>query len=111
MSRIKKLHWLLLMAVLTVGLGSVAHARTMSLFGKISWATGAPVIGLEVKLAGDNRELAKTFTNDNGMYAFFDLPKPLQNVVITVSDRAGVLKQVHVEAPDPGGRVADIVIE
>ena len=79
--------------------------------GRVQWANGVPAIGLEVKIVQGSHELAKTFTNEKGLYAFFSLQQPLVNFSIIVSDRNRVLGRTEVSRVGADGRVADIIVQ
>ncbi len=86
-------------------------AQPPSCRGRVQWANGVPAIGLEVKIVQGSRELAKTFTNEKGLYAFFSLQQPLVNFSIIVSDRNRVLGRTEVSRVGADGRVADIIVQ
>ena len=53
-----------------------ALAQSSGLRGKVRWITGAPAVGVEVKIMQNERMVAITYTNDRGLYAFFNIKKP-----------------------------------
>lgn len=88
-----------------------ALAQPSSLRGKVRWITGAPAIGMEVKIQRNKRVMAVTYTNDRGLYAFFNINPPFHGIVVVVSDSYRVLKEKHITDIGPNGELPDITIE
>ena len=102
-----------LLFILVIGLllFTDALAQSPSLRGKVRWVTGAPAIGLEVKIQQNNRVVAITYTNERGLYAFFNINTPLHGVVVIVSDSYRVLKEKRITGDGSNEKIPDIVIE
>ena len=88
-----------------------AMVQESQLRGKVVWASGTPAIGLEVKVQANNRVLATAFTNENGLYAFFESTLPRREFTIVVADRNRILKEVRVAAPEGDGAIPVITLE
>lgn len=102
-----------LLFILVIGLllSTNALAQSPSVRGKVTWVTGSPAVGLEVKIQKNNRVVAVTYTNAKGLYAFFNINTPLAGLVIVVSDGYRVLKEKRITGNGPNEKISDIVIE
>lgn len=101
-----------LLFVLVCGflLSTVALSQPSNFRGKLTWATGAPAIGLEIKLQQNGNVLGITYTNERGLYAFFNINAPRNGLVIIVSDSYRVLKEVSITGIEPNGELPDIAL-
>lgn len=88
-----------------------ALCQNSSLRGKVVWASGAPAVGLEIKLNQNNRVIATTYTNDRGLYAFFNINIPSDEMVIVVADRNRILKEQPLSDNGSTSIIPDIVLE
>jgi len=77
----------------------------------VIWVTGAPAIGLEIKLQQNDRVLAITYTNERGLYGFFNINTPLHELVVIVSDSYRVLKEERITEVGFNGELPEIAIE
>jgi len=103
--------FLLFILVFVVLMSTDALAQSSSLRGKVRWVTGAPAIGLEIKLQQNDKVLAITYTNESGLYAFFNINTPLHGLLVIVSDSFRVLKEERITEVGPNGKLQDIAIE
>lgn len=92
--------YLLLILAGMIFLAEASRAQDSSLRGRVIWRSGAPVIGMEVRLEKDNQTLERTFTNQSGMYAFFGIDPSIGEFVVVIADRSRVLKEVRMYYPD-----------
>ncbi|MHB8808714.1 MAG: hypothetical protein ACYC9M_01705 [Desulfobulbaceae bacterium] len=101
----------LLVFAIAVFFATDAMAQDSPLRGKVIWASGAPAIGLEVKVQVNSSVLATAFTNENGLYAFFESSLPRRDFTIVIADRNRVLKEVTVAGPEGDGTIPVIILE
>lgn len=80
------------------------------LFGTVRWHSGPPAHGLEVQLLRGTQMMAATFTDQEGFYAFANLPGQPGEYRILVRSARGVLAEMPVPPVPPGGVVPPITL-
>ena len=105
--------FVLFIFLLEVLIATDSFSQSFSMRGKVTWTSGTPAIGMEVQLQQkQNRQvLASTYTNDKGLYAFFDINAPPHEFLIVISDRNRVLQQETLSGSGANSVIPDIIIE
>jgi hypothetical protein len=107
----KRNGWILF-CVAVVGLVSLLPVDALSavLRGRVLWANGTPAMGFEVKIVQASKDVAMAMTNENGLYAFFNITSPLKDFQVVVSDYHGVVARIRVNSVPADGRLPDITV-
>ncbi len=85
--------------------------RSLFVSGTVKWDTGTPAVGFEVRLVQHGVIRAKTYTNQAGRYAFFDVAGQPSQYALMVFFRDRMLKEIPLHNLPVGGRVPEIIIK
>ncbi len=97
--------------LLALALCGALPAGAVDLWGTVTWNTGAPVAGVELRLVQGGRALpARILTNSAGRYGLYNLSATTSDYTLQVIRSGAVVKSVKLPRLPHGGRVPDIVI-
>lgn len=89
-------------------------AQTLFLRGKVLWSNDSSgVTGLKVQLQKDSATISDVFTNEKGLFAFFDIkeiPDP-SHCIITIYSHNKLIKEIKLGEIRIGERIRDIYID
>lgn len=97
------------LAVLSFCIAASAHA--LDLWGTVSWTSGAPAAGIELRLVQRGRVLpTRILTNGVGRYGLYGLSEPTTDYQVQVLRNGALVKVVPLPNLRNGDRVQDIVL-
>lgn len=98
-------------ALLAFALCAALPAGAVDLWGTVTWNSGAPVSGIELRLLQGGKALpARILTNSAGRYGLYKLSATTSDYSLQVVRNGAVVKTVKLPPLGNGGRIPDIVL-
>jgi hypothetical protein len=90
---------------------ALASAQGINLWGVVTWKTGAPAVGVELRLLSGERMLPlHILTNSAGRYGLYGLSAPTSKYSLQVVRAGRPVMTVNLPSLHDGGRVPNIVL-
>ncbi len=98
------------LVLLPVAFAALAQG-TPFLSGTVTWSSGVPAQGLEVRLVRDRQVVSNTFTDNTGYFAFRDINGQPKDYSLNVVAAGGIVADLPVGDVPQGGTMPPITLK
>jgi Carboxypeptidase regulatory-like domain len=98
------------LVLLSVAFAALAQGAPF-LSGTVTWSSGVPAQGLEMRLVRDGQAVSGTYTDNAGYFAFRDINGQPKDYSLNVVAAGGVVANLPVGDVPPGGTMSPITLK